>query len=192
MDGPENVMSKGAQKTLGCAGLFFGFPSLLIAGFFGLVTPTGPPFLFYIVGGLCAAAAFYFLRPETKKQRKQRKKRDQYREKHLSDSIVEMDVSKITMPGCLLFLATIGVLALFGIVYSGVPAELRPNNRREMRALGAIGAFFVVGFFLGGRYLLKSMGLSVVRNNKKKKRKKRRRLPLEEEETIRKPRRRRR
>ncbi len=147
-----------------------------------------------VMGLLCGVATVLLFFPYdrflSKSQLKKKRKRKRLAQElsNESNSIYNMDLTKISLPGCLLFIATVGVIAIFAVFAGSFMADGDFNGRAHRKIVGIVGFVIIAGFFLGGKFLLNQMGMDIIRQPKKKSRKgkgtgkrrrRRRRPPIE-------------
>ena len=165
-------MSPIARVMLGLTTAFCSLVFLLI----GRIPNVGFASFMTIMGLLCGVATVLLFFPydrvfsngQGKKKRK--RKRAAQEASHEPTSIYEMDLTRVSLPGCLLFVATVGLVAVFAIVV-GSSLGGQEVDRRTMKKIGFIGFIIIVGFFFGGKFLLEALGMSMTRQPKKKSRK---------------------
>ena len=83
----------------------------------------------------------------------------------------ELDLSKLSLVGCLFLLSTLAVIGLVGIpLLMLFPANQR-ENRGAMRITMIVGFAAAAGYFWGGRIVLNRMGFSLFRTPKQQQKK---------------------
>ena len=84
-----------------------------------------------------------------------------------SQSIYDMDLSRISGAGCLLFLSTIVVIGIFVttcVVFLSGDLE----GRGPLKIVGIAGFLFIAAYFWAGRWVLEKLGFSIQRHKKKR------------------------
>jgi hypothetical protein len=176
-----------ARVMLGLTTAFCSLVFLMISR----VPNVGSASFMKIMGLLCGVATILLFFPydrflsKSQLKKKRKRKRSAQEVSQASDSIYNMDLTQISLPGCLLFIATVGVIAVLA-VFAGSFMAGNDFDRRTIRKIGFIGFLIIAGFFLGGKFLLNQMGMDIIRQPKKKSRKgkgtgkrRRRRPPIE-------------
>jgi len=177
-----------ARVMLGLTTAFCSLVFLMI----GRMPNVGSASFMKIMGLLCGVATILLFFPydrflsDSQLKKKRKRKRAAQEASSESNSIYEMDLTKISLPGCLLFIATVGVLALLAVFAGGFMASGDIDARSHRKIIGFICFVIIGGFFLGGKFLLNQMGMDIIRQPKKKSRKgkgkgkrRRRRPPIE-------------
>ncbi len=162
-----------ARVMLGLTTAFCSLVFLMI----GNIPNVGFASFMKTMGLLCGVATILLFFPydrllsDSQLKKKKRQRRAAQEASSQSTSIYDMDLTKISLPGCLLFIATIGVVAIFAVVAGSFMANVDMSTRSQRKVIGGIGFLVIGGFFLGGKFLLNQMGMDIIRQPKKKSRK---------------------
>ncbi len=116
-----------------------------------------------LLSGVATIALFFpysLVFPEMRAKKKKRSSRSHAEE---SESIGDIDLTQLSLPGCLLFVVTFVVIVVFACFAGDLVATVAPAVRKPTKVVGVVFAVFVCGLFLGGKMLIESMGYSIMR-----------------------------